>query len=697
MAASVPAVCGLLLLAVIAVFGQTAGHDFVNFDDNLYVYENPHVSGGLTGAGTAWAITAFHAHNWHPLTWLSHMLDCQLYGLKPGGHHLTNVLLHAAAAVLLFLALRRMTGALWPSAWVAAVFAIHPLRVESVAWVAERKDVLSGLFFMLTLWCYARYAERPASWGRYLVGGGLVCPGVDGQADAGDAAAGAALAGLLAAGESAGGRRGAGSGSGRGRRSGKRPADRAPAFGLSCVRLVVEKIPLFVLAAASCVVTLAAQRDAMKSLEQLAFAWRVANAAVAYVAYLGKMLYPAGLAVLYPLPKGPPPVWEVVAAVAVLSAISAAVFVARRKCPYLLFGWLWYLGTLVPVIGLVQVGGQAMADRYTYLTQIGLYMAIAWGAAERGRLLALSAVGPLAAVSALVVAGLMVCAWQQTRHWRDSERCGPTPWLAPRKIRSPTTTWASLGRPRTGRRGHRPVPQGPGHQARLRGGPRQPRHRPGRPRTGRRGHRPLPEGLGNQARLRGGPQQSRPGLGRPRTVRRGHRPLPEGPGNQARLRGGPQQPRHRLAGCGQVEEAIDHYRKALEIKPDYAEAHYNLGRVWPAAAGADEAARTLPEGPRLGLRTEREGLGRGDSSQHQASRVSRRTRGLRRVGGASQTGPNPRPTAHQHPVCLSHPTPFNRPRITQGYLDLEMATCVLWSIRQTNGMNSVVPRRRGAI
>ena len=154
---------------MIAVFGQTAGHDFVNFDDDDYVYENWHVKRGLTGAGIAWAITTYHAGNWHPLTWLSHMLDCQLYGLKPGGHHLTNVLLHAAAAILLFLALRRMTGALWPSAWVAAVFAIHPLRVESVAWVAERKDVLSGLFFMLTLWFYARYAERPASWGRYLL------------------------------------------------------------------------------------------------------------------------------------------------------------------------------------------------------------------------------------------------------------------------------------------------------------------------------------------------------------------------------------------------------------------------------------------------------------------------------------------------------------------------------------------------
>ena len=163
------AVCGLLLLAVIAVFGQTVSHEFVNLDDADYVYENPHVRGGLTAEGTAWAITALDYFNWHPLTWLSHMADYQLYGQKAGGHHLTNLVLHAAAAVLLFLALQRMTAALWPSAWAAAVFAIHPLRVESVAWVAERKDVLSGLFFMLTLWFYTRYAERPVSWGRYLL------------------------------------------------------------------------------------------------------------------------------------------------------------------------------------------------------------------------------------------------------------------------------------------------------------------------------------------------------------------------------------------------------------------------------------------------------------------------------------------------------------------------------------------------
>ena len=439
------------------------------------------------------------------------------------------------------------------------------------------------------------------------------------------------------------------------------------------MRLVVEKIPLFVLAAASCVVTLAAQRDAMQPLEQLAFPCRVANAAVAYVAYLGKMLYPAGLAVLYPLPKDPPPAWEVVAAVAVLLAISTAVFVARRKCPYLLFGWLWYLGTLVPVIGLVQVGDQAMADRYTYLTQIGLYMAIAWGAVDvagswpyrRWR---------FAAVAVLVVAGLMVCAWQQTQYWRDSE----TLWthtlactsqnpiahnnlgfalagrgqvdeaiahyqkaleikpdyaeahnnlgnalagrgqvdeaiahyrkaleIKPDYAEAHNNLGLRPGRPRTGRRGHRPLPEGPGNQARLRRGPLQPRHcvlagrgqvdeaiahyqkaleikpdyaeahynlgtRPGRPRTGRRGHRPLPEGPGNQARLRGGPLQPRHRLGRPRTDRRGHRSITGRPWKSS-----PTTPRPtttsatRWSAAGRSTRPSTITEKALEIKPDY--------------------------------------------------------------------------------------------------------------------------------
>ena len=420
---AVLAVCALLLLAVIAVFGQTARHGFVNFDDDYYVYENRHVSGGLTGDGAAWAITAFHAGNWHPLTWLAHMLDCQFYGLAPGGHHLTNVLLHAAVAILLFVALRRMTGALWPSAWVAAVFAIHPLRVESVAWVAERKDVLSGMLFMLTLWLYARYAERPASWGRYLLVVGSFAVGLTAKPMLVTLPFVLLLLDYWPLGRLGWGLSQFSLGEKR-HEAVKMPLvpGGTPIAKLSVppVRLIVEKISLFVLAAASCAVTLAAQRGTVQSLQQLAFSRRVADAVVAYVAYLGKMFCPAGLAVFYPLAESPPPVWEVIAAVTVLSAISTVAFLARRKCPYLLFGWLWYLGTLAPVVGLVRVGGQATADRYTYLTQIGLCAAIAWGVAQVVDYRPLRRWG-VAAVLSLVAAALIVCAWQQTRYWRNNE------------------------------------------------------------------------------------------------------------------------------------------------------------------------------------------------------------------------------------------------------------------------------------
>ncbi|MGA2255165.1 MAG: tetratricopeptide repeat protein [Thermoguttaceae bacterium] len=516
------AVCGFLILAVIIVFGQTASHDFVNFDDNDYVYENPHVRGGLTGAGAAWAITTYHAANWHLLTWLSHMLDCQLYGLKPGGHHLTNVFLHVAAAILLFLALRRMTGALWCSAWVAAVFAIHPLRVESVAWVAERKDVLSGLLFMLVLWLYAHYAQRPDSWGRYLLVVASFALGLTAKPMLVTLPFVLLLLDYWPLGRLKSGPRADG---GRWTVDGKEP-NQSPTtnhhpLSISFPRLIVEKIPLFILAAVSCVVTLAAQREAMRSLEQVAPAGRVGNAAVAYVAYLGKMLYPAGLAALYPFPKAPPPVWEVLAAATVLLAISTAVFVARRKCPCLLFGWLWYLGTLLPVSGLVQVGNQAMADRYTYLTQIGLYMALAWGAAQAAASRP-SCRWPFAAVSALVAAGLMVCAWQQTRHWRDSQ----TLW---------THTLACT----------------PQNQV---------------------AHCDLGNALVRRGQVVEAIEHYKRALEIKPNFAEAHCDL----GNA-------------LVGRGQVDEAIGHYRRALEIRPDYFEAHNNLGLALAGRGQVDEA------------------------------------------------------------------------------------------------------------
>ena len=504
------AICGFLALAVIAVFGQTARHGFVDFDDNAYVYENRHVMEGLTGEGAAWAITAYHAGNWHPLTWLSHMLDCQLYGLKPGGHHLTNVLLHAAAAILLLLALLRMTGAIWPSAWVAAIFAIHPLRVESVAWVAERKDVLSGICFMLTLWLYSRYTERPASWGRYLSVVASFALGLTAKPMLVTLPFVLLLLDYWPLGRVGPPRENTPENEANRLRPDRR-----------FMRLVVEKIPLFVLAAASCIVTLTAQRVAMQSLEQLDFAERIANAVVTYVAYIGKMLYPAGLAVLYPLPKGPLPAWEVVASVALLLTISAAAFLARRKCPYLLFGWLWYLGMLVPVAGLVQVGNQAMADRYTYLAQIGLTAAIAWGPAH------LAGSRPsrhwaFTVVAAPVLAGLMVCAWHQTQCWCDSE----TLWTRALACTSQNSV--------------------------------------------------AHNNLGNEFVLRGEIDAA---------IAHFHRALEIQPDYV--------EPFNNLGNAfafrGETDKAIAHYRKALEIQPNYMKAHYNLGLALAGRGRFDEA------------------------------------------------------------------------------------------------------------
>jgi tetratricopeptide (TPR) repeat protein len=381
--------CLALAAITFAVFGQTLTHEFINFDDNRYVSDNPMVAQGLTFKGIVWAFTHFYANNWHPLTWLSHMLDCQLYGLNPGGHHLTNVLLHTATVIALFLVLRQMTGALWRSAFVAAVFAIHPLRVESVAWVAERKDVLSGFFFMLTIGAYVRYARRPWSPVRYglvllLFAMGLMCKPM---------LVTLPLALLLLD---------------------YWPLQRVEPGKLS--GLVKEKLPLLALSAASCVATLLAQTEAIHSSGSFSLPLRLANALAACSVYLGQMVWPTGLAVYYPYPYNGLPPWEVALAAMLLAGLSAVAIWQRRKQPWLLMGWLWYLALLLPVVGLIQVGRQAHADRYTYLPQIGIYVAVTWMVAE-WRLSRVALGGLMAGVLAL----LMVCTWKQTAYWQTSE------------------------------------------------------------------------------------------------------------------------------------------------------------------------------------------------------------------------------------------------------------------------------------
>ncbi len=394
----------LLALVTIALYWPAMSHGFVNYDDNLYVTENPHVQGGLNWAGVKWAFSNPVAANWHPLTMLSHMLDCQLFGLKPWGHHLTSVLLHAVNTVLVFLLLQRLTGAVWRSLLVAALFGVHPLHVESVAWVAERKDVLSTFFGLLTILAYGRYVEKSAV-----------------RSPQSGAFYGLALLfyalGLMS-----------------------KPMlvtlpfvmlllDYWPLGRVSSVEcrvsrarhLVVEKVPFFALAVVMSIVTFVVQKQThtLMAVENLSLGARSGNALISYCRYLGKLFWPADLAVFYPHP-GYWPVEQVLLAGGLIIGITVLLFMKRGRYPFLLMGWLWFCGTLVPVIGLVQVGEQAMADRYAYIPSLGVLILAIWGAYEltrrwRYHVIALSVAGCAAIILCL---GLTR---QQLGYWQDSE------------------------------------------------------------------------------------------------------------------------------------------------------------------------------------------------------------------------------------------------------------------------------------
>ena len=402
------AVCVTLIGLTWLVFGQTLRHGFLNFDDNQYIYENAQVTSGLSWHGVAWAFTHSHAKLWHPLTTISHMADCQFYGLRPGGHHFTNVLLHSLGVLLLFFVLRQMTGQMWQSAFVAALFAIHPLKVESVAWIAERKDVLSGVLFALTLAAYLRYTRQP-SMGRYLLVCFIFALGLMSKATLVTVPCVLLLLDYWPLRRSLGAEQRGQRSEGRGRKE----------TGKSWPRLVLEKVPLLALSAGSSLATLVSQTPTIGSLERFHLLWRVNNALVTYVIYLGQLFWPARLGVFYPHPEGRLPLWQVVAAVALLSAFTLGAFLLRRKYPYVIVGWLWYLGMLVPVIGFVQVGLQGRADRFTYLPHIGLSIILAWGIADlttswrHRRIL-------LAAGSAIALMGATWAAFVQTTYWKES-------------------------------------------------------------------------------------------------------------------------------------------------------------------------------------------------------------------------------------------------------------------------------------
>jgi protein O-mannosyl-transferase len=386
-------ILGLILSwATLSVYWQVKDHEFITCDDYEYVVQNPFVRIGVTTQNLAKAFTAAHACNWHPLTWISHMLDSQLFGVNPSGHHMSSVVLHLAGSLLLFRFLLLATKALWKSILVAGLFSLHPLHVESVAWVAERKDVLCGLFWMLTLLAYRRYTASPCRSGYLLA---LLIYGL----------------GLMT-----------------------KPMLMTLPFILLLVdywplgrldpgnlkaRLIVEKIPFLLLAAGSAILTFSIQGQCGAVTDQIPFLWRVVNAVHSYAVYLLKTFWPHPLAFHYPHPLGSIPLWQTLISAVILGLITFFSFRYHRRLPFLTVGWLWYLGTLFPVIGLIQVGSQGMADRYTYIPLIGVFIVLSWGSAG------LSARWKnwrpaMIALWVCFIAALSYSAWRQTGCWRDS-------------------------------------------------------------------------------------------------------------------------------------------------------------------------------------------------------------------------------------------------------------------------------------
>ncbi|MGA3268904.1 MAG: tetratricopeptide repeat protein [Verrucomicrobiota bacterium] len=560
-------VCLLLAAGVGAVFGQTLRFAFVNYDDIANVYDNPNIVPGLTWRGIGWAFTHIQVARWAPIATLSRLLDCTLFGLWPGGHHLTNMLLHMAASLLLFLVLKQMSGAFWRSAFVAAVFAFHPLQVESVAWVSARGDVLSALFFMLTLWAYVRYVHQstvPAAASTfqrftlhasryYWLALGFFALGLMSKTMVVTLPLILLLLDYWPLG-----------------RFTPTPdvGVGAQRFNASTLqRLLVEKIPFFILSAAGCLTTVLAQSRAGADFPVAPWPWRVGNAFVSYADYIGELFYPARLAVFYPHPGTHLALWKVGLSVLILAIISIGVIVGRRKQPWLLVGWLWYLGMLVPVIGIVNNGDHARADRYTYLPQIGLGILVAWGAAEllgraalpRRRLLLGSAAG-------VTLAALMAVAYIQTGYWKDS-----------------VTLW---------------------------------RHTLACTSGNRLAHDNLGAALGSQGKWAEARQQfdqalqldpndagTHNDLGlvldaqgkRGEAIEQYERALELKPAYAgARVNLG-----DALAAQGNLTEAIQQFEQALQLEPDSAEAHYNLGIALARQGKSDQAIQEFQQALRL--------------------------------------------------------------------------------------------------
>jgi tetratricopeptide (TPR) repeat protein len=569
-------VCFLLPALVIAVFWPAVQNGFVSFDDPDYVTENPHVQAGLTWDGIKWAFGSSAAANWHPMTWISHMLDCQLFGLEPWGHHLTSVLLHAVNTLLVFLFLKRMTGAVWRSFFVAALFGLHPLRVESVAWIAERKDVLSVTFWMLTLWAYARYAQ-----GKSRVESRESRAEDNPSRDTLHASFFYCLAllffalGLMSkpmlvtvpcvlllldywplkrvpsSKFQVPGDRGE-----EQMAKGKGQVTEAYESRTSTTlfRLLVEKAPFFLVAAVVGAIAFTVQKRGGAMMANMPFFDRTENAVVAYCRYLGKLFWPAGLSVFYPAADRWPAVL-VLLAILLLLAISFFALALRLKHPWLLIGWLWFVGTLVPVIGLVQVGDQSMADRYAYVPSIGIFLMLSWGISEwagRERY-------PIAAIAgAMMILLCIPITLRQISCWADSERLF--------------------------------------------------RHALAVTRNNYMAHGNVGAALDNQGKLDAAAQEYQLALQEKPGFAGAHSGLAAVLNKQGRLDEAVAQYAAALAlnpnytqahnGLGLVlcqqqhwDEAIVEFRKAIQIKPDYPDAHYNLGIAYGHQRDLDEAIR----------------------------------------------------------------------------------------------------------
>ena len=532
-------VCLFLVLTVLAVYWQVGSHEFVNFDDKDYITENQQVQAGLTLKSIAWAFTSTHAGNWHPLTWLSHMLDCQIYGLNPKGHHFTSVFFHILNSILLFLIFKKMTGVFWKSAFVAALFALHPLQVESVAWAAERKDVLSTFFWMLTMGAYILYVKNPGI-KKYLLTVLLFALGLMAKPMLITLPFVLLLLDYWPLG---------------------RFNKRSLAYAL-----VREKIPLFALAAASSIVTFFAQQSggAVRSLDTLPLFVRISNALVSYISYIVKMILPHNLAVLYPHPKGFP-MWQVAGACLLLVFISLMAVKIFKRRPYFAVGWLWYLGTLVPVIGLVQVGHQAMADRYTYIPLIGIFIIIAWGVSDIAARWRYKKEGFVAA-SAILLLILMAVTWFQLGYWANSITLFSHAIIV---TENNSTAHNNLG---VALKGQGKLSEAIEHYNEAL------RIRPKYADT----HNNLGNVLADQGKLSEAIKHYTEAL----RIKPNHANAHNNLGNA-------------LFDQGRISEAISYYYKALRIKPNNADAHYNLGNVLFKEKKVDEAIGHYTEALRI--------------------------------------------------------------------------------------------------